>query len=134
MNVRGDFKLFSIKFYKDSQGNEPIKVFLDDLKKKATTNKTERVRLKKIAEYLSVLEEHGVLVGEPYVKHIDDDIWELRPTNDRVFFFHWRNRVFILLHHFAKKTKKTPSSEIAQAKRNQVDFLSNYKERGFSDE
>ena len=93
--------MFRIKFYKDIHGNEPIKMFLDDLKEKAATNKIERVRFKKIVEYL------------------------------RVFFFHWRNRIFILLHHFAKKTKKTPPSEIAQAKRNQKDFLENYEERGF---
>ena len=126
--------MFRIKFYRDSQGNEPIKAFLDDVKKKAATSKTERVRLKKIVEYLSVLEEHGVKVNEPYVKHIVDDIWELRPTNDRVFFFHWQNRVFILLHHFVKKTKKTPPREIEQAKRNQKDFLDNYEERGYLDE
>jgi len=126
--------MFRIKFYKDAQGNEPIKAFLDSLNAKAATNKTERVRLKKIVEYMAVLEEHGVRAGAPYVKHITDDIWELRPTNDRVFFFHVRNRTFILLHHFAKKTKKTPPSEIAQAKRNQKDFLERYEERGFSDE
>ena len=126
--------MFRVKFYKDGQENEPIKIFLDELKKSATTNKTDRIRLKKIVEYISVLEEHGVNVGGPYVKHICDDIWELRPTNDRVFFFHWRNRIFILLHYFAKKTRKTPPSEIAQAKRNQKDFLDNYEERGFSDE
>ena len=126
--------MFKIKFYKDSQGNEPIKVFLDGLMKKAVTNKTERIRLKKIVEYLSVLEEYGVRAGEPYVKHIVDDIWELRPTNDRIFFFHWQNRIFILLHHFAKKTRKAPPNEIAQAKRNQKDFLENYEERGFFDE
>jgi len=126
--------LFLIKFYQDSRGNEPIKAFLDELKKKAATNKTERIRLKKIVEYLSVLEEHGIKAGEPYVKHIVDDIWELRPTNDRVFFFHWQNKTFILLHHFAKKTRKTPQGEIAQAKRNQKEFLENYQERGFADE
>ena len=123
--------MFRIKFYKDGQGNEPIKIFLDELKKKAATNKTARIRLKKIVEYLSVLEEHGVKANEPYVKHIVDNLWELRPTNDRVFFFHWQNRIFVLLHHFAKKTRKTPPSEIAQAKRNQKDFLENYDERGF---
>ena len=126
--------MFKIKFFQDNQGNEPIKMFLHELRKKAATNKTERIRLKKIVEYLSILEEHGVKVGEPYVKHIDSDIWELRPTNDRIFFFHWRNRIFILLHYFTKKTRKTPPSEIAQAKRNQKDFLDNYDERGFSDE
>jgi len=30
---------------------------------------------------------------------------------------------FILLHHFIKKTQKTPKAEIEQAKRNMRDFL-----------
>ena len=126
--------MYKIKFYKDKQGNEFIKALLDDLKKKSSTSKIERIRLKKIVEYLSALEAYGVSIGEPYVKHIADDIWELRPTNDRVFFFHWQDRTFILLHHFSKKTKKTPPKELLQAKRNQQDFLENYKERGFFNE
>jgi phage-related protein len=123
--------MYKIKFYKNSQGNEPIKIFLDNLTKKSTTSKKERIRLKKIVEYISILEEHGVKAGEPYVKHIVDDIWELRPTNDRVFFFHMKNKTFILLHHFIKKTGKTPQREITQAKRNKKDILENYEERGF---
>ncbi|MCL2187680.1 MAG: type II toxin-antitoxin system RelE/ParE family toxin [Defluviitaleaceae bacterium] len=126
--------MFTIKFFKDNQGNEPIKMFLDALMKKAATSKTERIRLKKIVEYLSILEEHGVSAGMPYVKHIVDDIWELRPINDRVFFFRWQHRTFILLHHFVKKTRKTPPSEIAQAKRNKKEFLENYEERGYLNE
>jgi phage-related protein len=122
--------MYKIKFYKNSQGDEPIKIFLDELTKKSATSKKERIRLKKIVEYISILEEHGVKAGEPYVKHIVDDIWELRPTNDRVFFFHMKNKTFILLHHFTKKTGKTPQREITQAKRNKKDILENYEERG----
>jgi len=126
--------LFRIKFFADSQGNEPVRVFLDELKRKAATNKIDRIRLKKIVECLSYFEEHGAKLGEPNVKHIVDDIWELHPLNDRVFFFHWHNRDLVLLHHFTKKSRTTPQREIEQAKRNQKDFLANYEERGFSDE
>ncbi|MGI6607181.1 MAG: type II toxin-antitoxin system RelE/ParE family toxin [Peptococcia bacterium] len=31
--------------------------------------------------------------------------------------------IWILLHHFLKKTKKTPRREIEQAKRNLTDYL-----------
>ena len=51
------------------------------------------------------------------------EMWELRPTNDRIFFFAIEDGVFIMLHHFTKKTQKTPPREIEQAKRNMEDFL-----------
>lgn len=57
------------------------------------------------------------------MKHIGDALWELRPLRDRIFFFYFRNNTFVLLHHFVKKTQKTPQKEIDQAKRNMLDHL-----------
>ena len=93
------------------------------LNDKALKSKEHRIRHKKIIEYLEVLAQFGTRTGEPYVKHILDDIWELRPTNDRIFFFYWKNQTYLMLHHFIKKTQKTPICEIEQAKRNLADFL-----------
>jgi len=39
-----------------------------------------------------------------------------------IFFASWTNEGFILLHHFIKKTQKTPKREIEQAKRNLKDI------------
>ena len=122
--------MFKLLFYKDSSGHDPLAEYLGDLAQKALTSKNERIKLKKIIEYMELLEQHGTMLGEPYVKHIVDDIWELRPLKNRIFFFHWKDGTLIMLHHFAKTTKKTPPREIEQAKRNQKDFL----ERGFIDE
>jgi len=72
---------------------------------------------------MKILSEYGTRTGEPYVKHIEGDIWELRPRNDRVFFFWWNGKQFILLHHFIKKSQKTPKREIEQAKNNMRDFI-----------
>jgi phage-related protein len=115
--------LFELVLYRDNKGSSPIEEYILSLNERALTSKNERIKLKKITQYMGLLEEHGVSIGEPYVKHIDGDIWELRPTTDRVFFFHWQKGKLVLLHHFVKKTNKTPSREIEQAKRNQRDFL-----------
>jgi len=115
--------MFKIEFYKDRAGNEPIVDYIRRLNSKALTSKEHRIRHKKIIEYLEVLSNLGTRAGEPYVKHIVDDIWELRPTSDRVFFFYWKDETYLMLHHFVKKTKKTPAREIEQAKRNLADFL-----------
>ena len=115
--------LFKIEFYKDRSGNEKTVDYIRELNNKAGSSKDCRIRLKKIVEYFEVLSRFGTQAGEPYVKHIDDGIWELRPTNDRVFFFCWNGDTYIMLHHFIKKTQKTPGREIIQAKCNRADFL-----------
>jgi phage-related protein len=113
--------VFRIKLYQTSSGEQPIKEYLSSLAGK--TDKDSRVRLGKIDYYLQALREYGTRAGQPYVKHIEGDIWELRPLNDRFFFFAWRGAHFVLLHHFIKKTQKTPRKEIDQAKRNLKDYM-----------
>jgi len=52
------------------------------------------------------LKEYGTKAGQPFVKHSDGKIWELRPLRDRIFFVAWFNGSYILLHNFMKKRKK----------------------------
>ena len=59
----------------------------------------------------------------PFVKHIVGDLWELRPLSNRIFFFYWKDNRFVLLHHFIKKSQKTPAKELQQAKLKLKDFL-----------
>jgi len=118
--------MYRIRLYKDAQGNQPIKEYLNELAEK--TDKDSRIKLCKIDYYLQVLREYGTRAGEPFVKHIEDDIWELRPLSDRFFFFGWHGNHFILLHHYKKKSKKAPPHEIDQAKRNMKDFLKRSKQ------
>ena len=58
-------------------------------------------------------------------KHLENDIWELRPLRDRILFAYWYNNKFIILSHFMKQTQKTPKTEIAKAKR----YLNDFKKR-----
>ena len=113
--------MYKIKIYKDAQGNQPIKEYLTKLALK--TDKDSRVKLSKIDYYFEVLRKHGTRAGEPFVKHIEGDVWELRPLSDRFFFFYWQDDIFILLHYFVKKSKKAPSKEIKQAIQNMKDFI-----------
>ena len=71
---------------------------------------------KKINDYIQLLKEHGLTLKDPYIKKLDDDIWELRPLRYRILFTIIGERV-ILLHYFVKKTQKTPGNEIEKAKR-----------------
>jgi phage-related protein len=119
--------MFEVEFYEDRSGNEPIQYFIVDLQAKGKTSKNDRIRSEKILTYIRVLQEYGTRAGEPYVKHIEEDIWELRPLDDRIFFFYFRENTFILLHHFLKKTRRTPRREIEQAKINKADYLERSK-------
>ena len=56
-------------------------------------------------------------------KHIDEDIWELRPGNNRIFYFFCEDNNFVLLHSFRKKSQKTPHREIEKAKTERNDYL-----------
>ena len=102
--------MFRIRIYQDAQGNQPIKDYLATLEKK--TDKNSRIQLNKIDYYFQALKQYGTQAGEPFVKHIENVIWELRPLRDRFFFFYWQDNVFVLLHHFTKKTKKTPKKSL----------------------
>jgi len=115
--------MFEVEFYEDRQGRQPIREVLLELRDKTQTTKDARIQYEKILTHIRALENYGTRIGEPQVKHIDGDIWELRPLSHRILFFYWHNNKFILLHHFMKKTKKTPQKEIDQAKRNLKDFL-----------
>lgn len=115
--------MFKIKIYVNKRGKSPIQEWMSTLNKEAETNKDSRINLKKLYYYLDMLSKSGTAIGEPYVKHLEEDIWELRPIRNRVLFFSWRHDTFVLVHYFQKKTQKTPKKEIEQAKRNRDDFL-----------
>lgn len=115
--------MFDVEFYETRQGRQPVKEVLLELRDKANTSKDAHIQYEKILAYIRALESYGTRIGEPKVKHIDGRLWELRPLSHRVFFFYWKDNKFILLHHFLKKTQKTPPREIAQAQSNLKDFL-----------
>lgn len=120
--------MFKIIFYKDRRGKRPVAEYIRELSKK--NDKDSRIKLDKINDYMQTLREAGATAGEPYMKHLDGEIWELRPLRDRILFAAWDGKAFILLHHFVKKTQKTPPQEIKQAKRNLEDFKKRGDENG----
>jgi len=118
-NVPDEIK-YNVLFYRNEQGEEPVRDYLNELVKKK--DKDSRIKLNKIRDYVKILRIYGTRAGEPYVKHIEGDIWELRPLRDRIFFVAWINNSFVLLHQFMKKTQKTPKREIKQAQKEYADL------------
>ncbi|WP_195215401.1 type II toxin-antitoxin system RelE/ParE family toxin [Streptococcus oralis] len=120
--------MHTIYFYKDKNGNEPVLDYMRELA--SQKSKDSRIKLNKLNDYIELLSQRGTRTGEPYIKHLEDEIWELRSLKDRILFVAWLDGSFALLHHFVKKTQKTPRREIKKAKSE----LKDIKERGLSDE
>ena len=106
--------MYKVKFYRDKNGNEPVKEYLKELAQK--NDKDSRINLNKIRDYVKALSLYGKDLREPYIKHVDGSIWELRPLRNRILFFAYDGKQFILLSYFIKKTRRTPKREIEKAK------------------
>lgn len=112
-----------IIFYKDRNGRSDIVDYLDELKKKMVTSKDAKINREKILAYLAALSRYGARIGQSMVRHIEGDIWELRPLKNRIFFFYWKENKIVLLHYYIKKSQKMSVREFEKAKRNLKDFL-----------
>ena len=110
---------FTAMFYEKPDGTEPALDFLNSLDVKMRA---------KMARTIAIFESIGTELREPYSKHLDDGIFELRAQVgsdiSRVLYFFIVGQRIIMTHGFIKKTNKTPSAEIMKAKTYRADFLS----------
>ena len=109
---------FEVEFYEKSNGEQPAKEFLLSLDKKMRA---------KMADTISILQDNGYELREPYSKHLSEGIFELRAKfgSDitRVLYFFYVDRHILLTNGVVKKTQKTPSGEIEKAKKYRADYL-----------
>ena len=96
--------MYVVFFYKDKNGKRPVLEYIKQLA--AKTDKDSRIKLNKILEYIEYLKKEGPKAREPYAKHLDGSIWELRPINDRILYAAWNDNRFVLISQFVKKLKK----------------------------
>ena len=119
---------YEIIFYEDKNGNSLV---LDYLKKLANKkDKNSRINHNKIFEYMGLLEKQGKELGAPYIKHLEGEIWELRPIRNRLLFATLIGNTIIILNYFIKKTQKTPKKEIKIAKRRRTEWIEREKGEG----
>ncbi len=110
---------YQIIFYHDSNtGIMPVREYIHALDEKVGA---------KILKYIRYLREHNGYLDEPYSKHIQGSIRELRVdfanNRHRIFYFTFVGKKIIFLHAFAKKTAKTPTREIAIALQHYQDVI-----------
>ena len=109
---------WSLAFYIDEHGDSPVEELLDGL------DTATRTIVQWSMEQLRV---RNVLAREPLVRHLADDLWELRVESRgnayRVIYFFLTGRHIIFLHGFLKKTQRTPRREMEMAQRRYRRFL-----------
>ena len=115
---------FQVIFFQKYNGDCPTEKFLEKLDQKMNAKMTRTI---------SALQEHGNELREPYSKHLDDGIYELRAqigsNISRVLYFFYVGKRAILTHGFIKKTQKTPPSELKMAKFYREEYLSREENR-----
>lgn len=113
---------------KTSSGKSELKEYINKLSTKK--DKDSKIKYNKIIAYIRMLKQNGLNIGEPYIKHLESEIWELRPLRDRILFASWYNNKFVLLSVFMKQTQKTPKNEIERAKRMLGDYIKRSDKNG----
>ena len=110
-----------IAFEKDN-GEVPVEQFINGLDVKMRA---------KMFGLLDILEEKGNLLREPYSKHLEEGIFELRckygSNITRVLYFFYYGNMIVLTNGFVKKTQKTPRNEIRVAKERRKMFRERMK-------
>ena len=95
---------FTVIFYEDITGDKPVENFLLSLDIKMRA---------KLIGILQILQEKGNQLREPYSKHLEDGIFEIRgkvgSDITRVLYFFYLDGKIILTNGFIKKLKKRPA-------------------------
>src|SRR3989338_11261125 len=111
---------YEVIYFKDERGRIPVKEYIKSL------NFKDRA---KVLKYIDLLERSHGMLDEPYSRHIEGKIRELRvdfsKNRHRIFYFAFIKKKIILLHAFLKNTAKIPISEINKAKQNYLNVISN---------
>ncbi len=115
--------MYKIEFYENQRGESEVWDFLETLRVKSKTSKDARIQYNQILFYIDLLAKNGTNLPVNITKHLEEDIWELRPGNNRVFYFYYDESQYVLLHHFRKKSQKTPKREITRAKVERDDYI-----------
>lgn len=84
----------------------------------------------KIQRTIGLLKEYGYFLPEPHSKKIkgQKDLYELRVKvgSDicRLFYFHWKNKIYVITSGYSKKSNKTDHNQIERA----IRLMNRFKE------
>jgi len=109
---------YQVVFFEKESGIAPAEDFINSLDNKMSA---------KIYRLIAMISKNGPELREPYSKHLEDGIFELRAKVGSditrvLYFFVFGSRI-VLTNGFTEKTQKTPRVEIDRAMGYRKEFL-----------
>ena len=74
--------MFEVVLYENRKGESQIRDYIDNITQ--SNSKDSHIKFKRFNNCIVYLKMDGTRAGLPHVKHLDGEIWELRPGDDRV--------------------------------------------------
>lgn len=99
---------WKVYFFQTARGAYPVKEFIKE---------QGEATYAKILRSILLLKNHGPYLKPPYIKKLQDKLYELRISGNIAIriFYTMRHDGYYLLHAFKKKSEKTPSRELKTA-------------------
>lgn len=99
---------WKVYFFQTKRGDYPVNKFIEEQDFPTQT---------RIAKSIRLLNNHGPFLKPPYIKKLQDKLYELRISGKIAIriFYSPKNDAYYLLHAFKKKSRKTPSHELKVA-------------------
>lgn len=117
---------FEAILYEKENGEIPVEKFLDNLPIKMKA---------KVVVLIQILQEFGNDLRQPYSKHLEDGIFELRTKQGRditrVLYFFYFDKKVILTNGFVKKTQKRQSLKSKKQKNTEMILWKGQKMKAF---
>lgn len=96
-------KLSAIYYFVDKNGKSPVKEFIASLPLKDQA---------KVYAYIRELKKQGNNLRRPMADYLKGGIYELRPKDNRIFYFFYLRDSVVLVHAIKKRTSEIPENEL----------------------
>jgi len=96
-------KIAGIYYFVDERGDNPARDFIESLPLK------ERA---KVFAYINELKRQGNNLRRPMADYLEGGIYELRPKDNRIFYFFYLKDSAVLVHAAKKKTREIPRNDL----------------------
>ena len=96
-------RLSAVYYFVDKEGDAPVKEFIASLTLKEYA---------KVYAYIRELKKQGNNLRRPIADYLRSGIYELRPKDNRVFYFFYLRDSVVLVHAIKKRTCEIPENEL----------------------
>ena len=103
-----------MRFYRTAPGAEPVLEYLRSLPQDQRDAARKAIRS---------IQTHGLQAPNVSLRHVKGKLWEIRASDQRVFYVVAGAGIVWLLHAYKKEGQKAPVGEIAVAQARMKDVL-----------